>query len=221
MRARQSWRSLSSAWGVSILNGRISELERSGEKGYARTTARDIAAAAVTSLAAIGYHFGSKESLMNAALIEASGTEIGDEFRYAVTAGDRDGPLVERFEATWNRMIESFTAHRQLLAAGVENLAQIQHVPEVRQFLARAQQEAISETARMIESIDRTVDEKSARLVGSFYYTLLNGLIVMWLIDRESTPSGSDLASAILTIAGDDGPVEEVSSGTSEGRSVG
>ncbi|MGH3648185.1 MAG: TetR/AcrR family transcriptional regulator, partial [Micromonosporaceae bacterium] len=35
------------------------------EKGYARTTARDIAQASGVSLAAIGYHFGSKEALMN------------------------------------------------------------------------------------------------------------------------------------------------------------
>ncbi|GAB3818361.1 TetR family transcriptional regulator [Micromonospora zhanjiangensis] len=41
------------------------------EKGYARTTARDIAAAAGTSLAAIGYHFRTTQALLNAALFEA------------------------------------------------------------------------------------------------------------------------------------------------------
>ena len=34
------------------------------EKGYARTTARDIASAAKVSLAAIGYHFSSKDALL-------------------------------------------------------------------------------------------------------------------------------------------------------------
>src|SRR5207302_11259415 len=38
-------------------------------KGYARTTARDIAAASSANLASIGYHFGSKESLLNEALM--------------------------------------------------------------------------------------------------------------------------------------------------------
>jgi len=37
-------------------------------KGYARTTARDIAAASGANLASIGYHFGSKEGLLNAAV---------------------------------------------------------------------------------------------------------------------------------------------------------
>ena len=42
------------------------------ERGYARTTAH-IAAAAGVSLAAIGYHFGSKEALLNAAMMNATG----------------------------------------------------------------------------------------------------------------------------------------------------
>ena len=41
------------------------------DKGYARTTARDIASAAGVSLAAIGYHFGTTEVLLNAALLRA------------------------------------------------------------------------------------------------------------------------------------------------------
>ena len=40
------------------------------ELGYARTTARDIADAAGTSLAAIGYHFGSKQNLVTTAMTE-------------------------------------------------------------------------------------------------------------------------------------------------------
>src|SRR3989442_906316 len=41
------------------------------EKGYARTTARDLVAASGTNLASIGYHFGSKEALLNEAIGEA------------------------------------------------------------------------------------------------------------------------------------------------------
>src|SRR3712207_1078325 len=41
------------------------------EKGYARTTARDLAAASGANLASIGYHFGSKEALLNEAVAQA------------------------------------------------------------------------------------------------------------------------------------------------------
>src|SRR3712207_7033726 len=37
-------------------------------KGYARTTARDLVEASGTNLASIGYHFGSKEALLNEAV---------------------------------------------------------------------------------------------------------------------------------------------------------
>ena len=46
------------------------------EKGYANTTARDIATSAGTSLAAIGYHYGSTEALLNAAMIEAMASGV-------------------------------------------------------------------------------------------------------------------------------------------------
>ena len=41
------------------------------EKGYARTTARDLVAESGTNLGSIGYHYGSKERLMNEALMVA------------------------------------------------------------------------------------------------------------------------------------------------------
>ena len=40
------------------------------DKGYADTTARDIAGGAGVSLGAIGYHFGSTQKLLDAALAE-------------------------------------------------------------------------------------------------------------------------------------------------------
>jgi AcrR family transcriptional regulator len=49
------------------------------EKGYAKTTARDIADAAGVSLAAIGYHYGSKESLLEQAFMAAMEEWFADE----------------------------------------------------------------------------------------------------------------------------------------------
>ncbi len=56
------------------------------EKGYTRTTARDIATAAGVSLAAIGYHFGSKDALLNEAMRQAL-SEWGDELSRTMSAG--------------------------------------------------------------------------------------------------------------------------------------
>src|ERR671919_1149027 len=42
------------------------------EKGYTRTTARDIVAAAGSHLPSINYYYGSKDALMDEALVESA-----------------------------------------------------------------------------------------------------------------------------------------------------
>lgn len=177
------------------------------EKGYARTTARDIAAASGVSLAAIGYHYRSKEALLNAALIQAIG-EWGDELERALAAESDPtaGPL-ERFEATWERVLTSFAAHRQLWAATFEVFAQIDRAPEVRQFLADAFQQGRLRLASLFQGIDAAVDEQQAWAVGSFYQALMTGVLAQWLADPEHAPSGRDLTAALRAILADAGSV--------------
>ena len=171
------------------------------DKGYARTTARDISSASGVSLAAIGYHFGSKDALLNAALYEATdewGTELGRTL--AAESGGAPGSM-ERFESTWDRVIELFAEHRPLWAAQFEIFAQIEHVPEMRTFFADANQDARYGLASLFQSIDSDQDEPTARVMGSFYQALLTGVMAQLLIDPERAPSGRDLAEALRTIA--------------------
>jgi AcrR family transcriptional regulator len=173
------------------------------EKGYARTTARDIVAASGTNLASIGYHYGSKEALLNAALIEAIG-EFGEELERALAADIRPdaGPL-ERFERFWTQVIESFAVHRPLWAAIFEVFGQIERVPEVRRVFADAIQEAREGWALLFQGIDAAVEEKPAQAVGSFYQALVTGVLAQWLIDPQRAPSGRDLADALRAIVAD------------------
>ena len=99
------------------------------EKGYARTTARDIAAASGVSLAAIGYHFGSKDALMNQAIYEFVG-EWGDEVERALSAeGALDAEPLKRFESIMARTIESFSGPaRGMWAAQLELMGPMEPV---------------------------------------------------------------------------------------------
>ena len=170
------------------------------EKGYASTTARDIATASGTSLAAIGYHFGSKEALMNEARLQAFG-DWTDQLALALeTELDPATPPMERFEAIWTKMIESFEAHRPMWLASFELLAQIDHHPTVRNAVAEAQQRARLGLAMLFHHIDPSVDGQQAHAVGSFYLALLPGVMAQWLIDPDEAPRGTDLAEAIRTI---------------------
>jgi AcrR family transcriptional regulator len=189
------------------------------EKGYARTTARDLAAASGVSLAAIGYHFGSKDALLNAARIEALG-EWAEELGRTLAAGaDPKASPMQRFEAIWTKVIESFAAHRPLWAASFEMLAQLDQAPEVRAAVAEAQERARLGLAGLFHHIDPTLDEQKAWVVGSFYLALLSGVMAQWLIDPEHAPAGHDLAQALRTIVADVSSGQEiptVASGASE-----
>ena len=174
------------------------------EKGYARTTARDIASASGVSLAAIGYHFGSMGALLNAAMIQAIdqwGQEISRELAADVEIG-RDAPPMERFAAIWTRIIATFETHRQLWVATFEVLAQTEREPEVRRFLADALQQGREGLAMLFQRIDPAIDPRKAQIVGSFYQALMSGIVVQWVTDVERAPSGQDLAEALRIVAG-------------------
>lgn len=198
------------------------------DKGYARTTARDIATAAGTSLAAIGYHFGSTQALLNTAVFEAM-REWGAELEQAMAdAGpdnpDKDNPdkrspdkdsrdkssggdtrhetgSLEQFERYWARVIDSFSTHRQLWMATFDVFAQMDRVPEMRGALSDGVERARFAWAELLQGLDPEADKETAWRVGSLYQALISGVLVQWLIDPNRAPSSRDLAAALKTIA--------------------
>ncbi|MFF4354908.1 TetR/AcrR family transcriptional regulator [Streptomyces sp. NPDC001530] len=177
------------------------------ERGYARTTARDIVAASGTNLASIGYHYGSKEDLLNKALMEAI-SESGEELIQAVASDDDpDTSPLERFELIWTRVIGNFDMHRQVWAASFEAFAQVDHVPVVKQALADGIEQgrtgivSVFKDVGMFKDItDELTDPEQIRALGSFYQALLMGVMAQLMVDPERAPSGSDLAQALRVL---------------------
>lgn len=170
------------------------------EKGYARTTARDIAAAAGTSLAAIGYHYKSTEALLNLALYEAIG-EMGEKLAAALTAaGDPEGPPLQRFEVIWRSIIDSFQQDRPVYAASLEIFGQMDRMPDLRAAFAGGIEETRGWWAKTLHDVDVRTDEKTARALGSFYQALMSGVMIQWLIDPDRAPSADDLVDALRLV---------------------
>jgi AcrR family transcriptional regulator len=167
------------------------------EKGYARTTARDIAAASGVSLAAIGYHFGTTQALLNEAVFAGIGQWAEDLGRLLAEPAGNDGTVPEQFEAVWTRVIESFADHRGVLAASHELMVRAEAVPEVRRRLAAAMEAARIALAELFTDVDAQAEPEHARQLGAFYYAILSGLMTQWLVDPDHAPSGSDLAAAL------------------------
>jgi AcrR family transcriptional regulator len=168
------------------------------EKGYAGTTARDIVAASGTNLASIGYHYGSTQALMNAAVLQAMddfGVEIARLMADAGSDGDAgpDGTVLGRFERFWTHVIESFRTSPEVWLATFDIFTVAQRNPEVRTAIADG-----LEGGRLLWA--RTLFGAEDRAVGSLYQALLSGILVQWLIDPERAPSATDLTHALQAV---------------------
>jgi AcrR family transcriptional regulator len=172
------------------------------EKGYARTTARDIASKAGVSLAAIGYHFASKDALLTEALLMAFGEwdqELQNALRTSVAPGLTP---TERFEATWEKVIATFETHRSLWIANFEIFTQMLAQSATRELLASNLHKARTGLAAIFLNQDEgTISDHTSRTIGTFFHVLLSGLIVQWLIDPGSAISAKDLTEALRSTA--------------------
>jgi AcrR family transcriptional regulator len=174
------------------------------EKGYNRTTARDIASEAGVSLAAIGYHFSSKDALLTEALVLAFG-EWDQELQRALQTGvSSDVSPAQRFEATWAKLIATFETHRPLWIANFEIFTQMVSQPETRLFLASHLQAARTGLAAMfLNQEESSISNETSRTIGTFHHVLLSGLLLQWLIDPTSALSAKDLTLALSQTAED------------------
>ncbi|KWV30979.1 TetR/AcrR family transcriptional regulator [Micromonospora rifamycinica] len=171
------------------------------ERGYTRTTARDIVAASDTNLASIGYHFGSKEALLTAALVQAF-EEWGVEIDRVLRDGTQPD-LLDRLESMWSGLVESFGTHRPLWVAGIEAFALAEHLPVLREQLADSYSRARPALAAfVIRDGGENVSDGTRRALGSFLLALMIGLTVQRLLDPEAAPSGKELARALQLIVG-------------------
>ncbi|WP_410576118.1 TetR/AcrR family transcriptional regulator [Amycolatopsis sp. lyj-108] len=171
------------------------------EKGWSRTTVRDIAAAAGVSHAAIGYHFGSREALLLTAFSQAMdewGREVQREMMSAV---DPHASADEQYRASWRAMIDSYGRNRQLWIASVEAFVQSEHHPELRKQLAAAQREGRRGMAAGILGIDEdTLTEADERRIGAVATALNSGVMLQHMLAPENAPSAEEVVDGLMKL---------------------
>jgi AcrR family transcriptional regulator len=174
------------------------------ERGYAQTSARDVASEAGVSTAAIGYHYGTKDALMMAALLEALGewgAVLGEKM---VAAAAPDSSPAERFTENWGRVIETFSTDRALWRIQFDMLGAMDRNPKLKEILSGANREARLALVAMFgdpRGPDAPEDDEAERL-GAFYQALLAGLSAQHLLNPETSLSGPELATMIKSVAG-------------------
>lgn len=185
------------------------------EKGYSRTTARDIATAAGVSLAAIGYHFGSKDTLLNEALrallIDEWATQVASESSAdggaeravpAPVSAEDSGPH-DQFVETWARIVDGLQDPRMraMWSAQFEVLSLGGTMPELVAELVKMQGEAREGLAEMFGGVDSGAAPEEVQAIGALLQAMLLGVVAQSMFDRASAPTGEQLAQALRKLA--------------------
>jgi AcrR family transcriptional regulator len=174
------------------------------ERGYARTTARDLVAASGTNLASIGYHFGSKEALLNEAIAEGFRTWTAEVERAAFAPGDAGS--LERLRRSLEATVDRFADLQPFLVAFVEAFPQAVRTPELRDRMAAAYEDVRAAAAEMVcRGLDADgveIDPRDARVIASLLIAACDGLMLQWLVDPEAVPASADLLGAAAGLAG-------------------
>lgn len=170
------------------------------ERGYARTTARELVAASDTNLASIGYHFGSKDALLSEALsslFEEWAQRVYD-LAIAATEGERDPARL--LVASISAIRASFEEYRGIAVACIEAVAQAQHQPELRDRLAAIYRRSRDQATELMASAFTFIDQETARTLASFELAVCDGLLVQWLLDPAGTPGPDQLAASLSAV---------------------
>ncbi|MFC7261983.1 TetR/AcrR family transcriptional regulator [Streptomyces lutosisoli] len=171
------------------------------EKGFARTTARDIVKESGTNLASIGYHYGSKDALLAAAYVDLI-SNVGDTFEGfgGDTEAGEPGSL-ERFQEVWANVTKSFVEARPIWMLTFEVITNADRLPTVRELLVKASDEGRRGIIPLLMGgSEADVDDETLRSLGGFYQTLLNGLCVQWLFDAGSATTAEQLTEGLRRV---------------------
>jgi AcrR family transcriptional regulator len=166
------------------------------EKGYARTTSRDLVAASGTNLASIGYHFGSKERLLNIAVAEAFQRWLKPLVALAAEPGPAT-PL-ERLHRSVAGVMDTLEENRSLVAACIEAWAQMSRSEDLRAEMAATYDDFHRVIAMTTHEAFEEVGahDVDADALAALIIALFDGLLVQWQLDPERTPSAERLTGA-------------------------
>jgi AcrR family transcriptional regulator len=166
------------------------------EKGYARTTSRDLVAVSGTNLASIGYHFGSKERLLNIAVAEAFQRWLKPLVALAAEPGPAT-PL-ERLHRSAAGVMDTLEANRSLVAAALEAWAQVPRSEELRAEMIATYEDFHRTIAMTTRDAFAEVGapDIDADVLADLIIALFDGLLVRWQLDPDRTPSAEQITSA-------------------------
>src|ERR1700691_62689 len=163
------------------------------ERGYAGTSVRELAAVAGTNLGAVTYHSGSRENLLNEAMLEFFQEWAG---RSAQVDVDPDAEPLKQLAERARPMVDGIAAAQPAFVMALEVLLQSRRSPELHRRLAahyadlrRQATEGMAATPRGSQLPPRFLE-----VAASYMIAVADGLQLQALLDPEVIPTADELA---------------------------
>ena len=148
---------------------------------------KEICDAAEVNIAAIHYHFGSKDELLTQALVLTQADYVEKVMAVVAQAGSGPHRREQRRDA-WVEMVAKFEDERPLGIAFFEALVEAQRSPELKAALAESYR---SMRARIAESFGHAFASDEERDAAATYVIAVSdGLLIQHLLDPEAVPTG-------------------------------
>jgi AcrR family transcriptional regulator len=135
-----------------------------------------------SNLASIGYHFGSKEALLDEALIVASARWL--EPIVGSGRSDATRTLRERIADGLERFVESLESNQATAVAFFEAVTRTGRAPAVQSRLAESYQR-LRDTLRdnIFADLSDTLGPAGSDALASAIIALYDGVLLQWLLD--------------------------------------
>ena len=168
--------------------------EQFGERGYEGTSLRAITVAAEANIAAVNYHFGSKEALLRAAVVRAMAPVNGERLR-------RLGRLEEEGSPTPEQLIRAFVEpglkltirHGERGPTVARFIGQVAFDPSPRiRHLYAAEADPVE--GRYLAALEKALPHVRPEAVG-FGYVNMRGLLALHQSLALPDPSGATAQS--------------------------
>ncbi|MFF6790117.1 AcrR family transcriptional regulator [Streptomyces filamentosus] len=173
------------------------------EKGYGRTTARDIVAASGTNLASIGYHYRSKDALLQQAFLALT-EEWGQEVIVAIEGSDEpEADPYRRFRELCSLLVGTAGVSRPIWKLQTEVVTRLDDDETLREAIKGPQRQGRLDLAEGMLGIDPEAEPEKARTAGLLLQALTAGVMLQWLADPETAPSVDDLVAGLKTVMGE------------------
>jgi AcrR family transcriptional regulator len=164
------------------------------ERGYAGASVREITAASGTNLGAVNYHFGSREKLLNEAILEFF-LEWGERVRE--TDVDPAAGALEQLAARARPMADGIAEAEPQFIVFLEALLQARRSPELHDQMAghyARQRRRAAESIRASDSGPH-LPARMVEVIASYMLAVADGLQLQSLLDPEAVPTGEELAA--------------------------